>query len=234
MAAVKTSLGDAAIHLERMNGTPQQSLAYCSKEDSEPYQAGVIPTQGHRTDIQKLKEAIDSGQSTKEIWQNEFQTMLKYHSSVAKYRLAISSPRDPSIVPKIYLWIGPSRTGKSFSCPKPPEAYWHSGGGWWDGYAGEKIVVFDEFYGQLPYHTMLRILDRHPITVESKGSSHHLAACEFWFTSNTRYQDWWKPAQEKGLDITSFLERIREFGIEMQYDDVTKDYREVYRALLHV
>ncbi len=40
MAAVKTSLGDTEIHLERMNGTPQQSLVYCSKEDSAPFSLG--------------------------------------------------------------------------------------------------------------------------------------------------------------------------------------------------
>ncbi len=45
MAAVKTTLGDPAIHLERMNGTPQQSLAYCTKEDSDAFTAGVIPAQ---------------------------------------------------------------------------------------------------------------------------------------------------------------------------------------------
>ncbi len=44
MAAVKNTLGDPSIHLERMNGTPQQSLAYCTKEDSDAFIAGVIPT----------------------------------------------------------------------------------------------------------------------------------------------------------------------------------------------
>ncbi len=44
MAAVKTTLGDPVIHLERMNGTPQQSLVYCTKEDSDAFIAGIIPT----------------------------------------------------------------------------------------------------------------------------------------------------------------------------------------------
>ncbi len=192
-----------------------------------------MPAQGSRTDIQALRETIDSGASTKVIWQEHFPTMLKYHSSVAKYRLATSSPRDPSIAPTIFLWIGPTRTGKSSSCPKPPEAYWHPGGAWWDGYNQETTVVFDEFYGQLPYNMMLRILDRHPLTIESKGSSSQLAAHTFYFTSNTRYEDWWKPAQEKGLDTTSFLARIEEFGIVYGYDEVTKSYVEQYRAQVH-
>ncbi len=233
MAAVKTTLGDPEVHLERMNGTPQQSLVYCTKEDSDAFTAGVIPAQGARTDIQLLKQSLDSGMQTTLIWESHFPVMLKYHSAVAKYHLIRSSPRDPSIPPMISLWIGPSRTGKSSSCPTPPDAYWHPGGSWWDGYSGEKVVVFDEFYGQLPYHTMLRILDRHPLTVESKGSSQQLQASQFWFTSNTPYKDWWKPAQEKGLDNTSFLCRIEEFGIENRFQEEENKYVETYRAPIH-
>ncbi len=172
--------------------------------------------------------------STTLIWDAHFPVMLKYHSSVAKYNLIRSSPRDPSVAPMISLWIGPTRTGKSSSCPKPPEAFWHSGKAWWCGYAGEKTVVFDEFYGQLPFSDMLRILDRHPYQIESKGSSQHLQASVFHFTSNTPYREWWKSAQDKGLDNTSFLARIEEFGIEYSYDEVQKKYLETYRAPIHI
>ncbi len=168
------------------------------------------------------------------IWENHFPVMLKYHSSVAKYRLATSSPRDPSVAPTISLWIGPTRTGKSSSCPRPPDAYWHPGGNWWDGYNGQKIVVFDEFYGQIAYSNMLRILDRHPYCIESKGSSQELQASQFHFTSNTPYKEWWKGAQDKGLDTISFLARIEEFGIQYSYDEVQKKYLETYRAPIHI
>jgi len=45
-STIKTWPGLARAHLEQMHGTPQDSLAYCSKQDSNPVLIGVLPNPG--------------------------------------------------------------------------------------------------------------------------------------------------------------------------------------------
>ena len=55
---------------------------------------------------------------------------------------------------------------------KPPNSKW------WDNYAQEDVVIIDESYGWLPYCEMLRLLDRYPCQVETKGGSVNFAPTE--------------------------------------------------------
>ena len=117
--------------------------------------------------------------------------------------------------PKIIILWGPSGTGKSTRARRDfPNAYWltkpsqNTSTVWWQGYSGEEVVVFDEFYGWIPYDLLLRILDFYQVTVEKKGSSAKLAAKTFIFISN-KHPDEWYP---KVKDTTALKRRIREFG----------------------
>ncbi len=102
----------------------------------------------------------------------------------------------------------------------PPSnvVYWHNLTKWWDGYSGQDAVVFDEFYGQLPYQFMLRVLDRYPLQVETKGGMAELTATNFYFTSNLAYDDWWfKAVQDGSVNIAAFIRRVQEFGSVVTY-----------------
>ena len=55
------------------------------------------------------------------------------------------------------------------------ERAFDEGAKWWDNYAQEEIIILDEFYGWLPYCEMLRLLDRYPCQVETKGGSINFA-----------------------------------------------------------
>jgi len=46
-STVKTWPGLSRAHLEPMRGTPQDSLAYCSKQDLTPYIIGTLPSPGN-------------------------------------------------------------------------------------------------------------------------------------------------------------------------------------------
>ena len=202
-----------------MRGTPSECKRYNSKEDEEPLELGEMPAQGCRTDLKDIKDAIDQGATMNQLWEDHFPTMVKYDQAIKRYKHATAVPRNSGVAPRIEIRIGPSGCGKTRACPPPSEeVYWHNGGKWWDGYSGQTTVVFDEFYGQVPYNDMLRILDRHPLSVEMKGSMAQLQATKFIFTSNAHPSDWWKKMQEKGQDLLAFQRRIEEFGeiIEMQ------------------
>ncbi|AJD07541.1 replication-associated protein [Sewage-associated circular DNA virus-24] len=62
---------------------------------------------------------------------------------------------------------------------------------WWDGYAGQKNVVIDEFRGGIDVAYLLLWLDRYKVIVEKKGGALCLEALQFWITSNISPKDWY-------------------------------------------
>ena len=58
--AVKKLLPDGA-HIERTKGNAAQNRTYCAKEGAFE-EAGNLPVQGHRTDIQTIKDMVRDGE----------------------------------------------------------------------------------------------------------------------------------------------------------------------------
>ena len=76
------------------------------------------------------------------------------------------------------MWVlwGPSGTGKSrFVAKRWPKAFWKSPEAkWWDGYAGQEVVVLDDFKDYaMPLVDLQRLLDWYPLWVEVKGVCAH-------------------------------------------------------------
>lgn len=179
----------------------------CRIEGTEPVEIGVWKpiggNQGQRTDLEAVKEDIDNGMDEEGCWNAHFKAMVMHHKAFDRYRIA--TKRKKRGAPTVTILYGGSGTGKSAYCNlhemlTGEEAFWLSapadGRGrnsrvWWDGYAGEKTVVIDEFYGWLPYNFILRMLDRNAVQVEVKGGSVPLEATHFIFTSNTPPEDWY-------------------------------------------
>lgn len=68
-------------HLERMRGTIAQNVAYCSKQDLEPFQGGNRPEEdrpGARTDLHAYAEAVLSGKG-------ELELAVEYPTAHARY-----------------------------------------------------------------------------------------------------------------------------------------------------
>jgi len=84
---------------------------------------------------------------------------------------------------------------------------------WWDGYTGQKCVVIEEFYGQMKIGYLLKLLDRYPMQVQTKGSYVPFLAEVIFFTSNEHPRMWYGKGAEPGapskipLDVLAALER---------------------------
>lgn len=83
----------------------------------------------------------------------------------------------------------------------------------WDGYAGEKNVIVDEFRGGIDISHVLRWLDRYPVRVDVKHGSRPHNADSFWFTSNIEPRYWYpeicvatRDALFRRLEIFEFRE----------------------------
>lgn len=163
-------------HLEVAKGSALQNYAYCRKirpEDSKPNevweQHGTMPSQGKRTDIDKVKNLVKDGKSLKEIAEecSSYQS-LKF---AQLYRQIHQTPRDFETQ---VIWIyGPTGTGKSkWVTDNYPEAKWISKQDcFFLNYDGsEEVVVIDDFRKDFcKFHELLRLTDRYPLTVPIKG-----------------------------------------------------------------
>jgi len=204
------------------NGTAEQNIAYCSKEgkffeDGEnpliPAEDGSLKGQGRRNDIHRVKQIIANGGGMADIIDEagSYQS-LKAGELLLKY----SEPRRA--VKPVVIWIhGPTGTGKSALAGElAPDAWWTAKSlKWWDGYDAHRNVVIDDFRADYcTFHEMLRILDRHPYRVETKGGSRQLLATRIVVTSPFPPESVYREREDIGqllrrIDRTIFLNEAR-------------------------
>lgn len=194
LSSLKRHISNKA-HWEIRKGTHEQARNYCTKEDTKldgPWEFGQPPEPGKRNDLLALKEDLDANMDIKTISSNHFAPYLKYHKGIISYRRLHTAPRDhKSFVGVIYgdTGVGKSRTLHDYF----PGAFWKScGDKWWDDYDHQDIVIIDEFYGWLPYHFILRLLDCYPMQVEYKGGMLNFNPKQIWFTANKPPIEWYK------------------------------------------
>lgn len=200
-------------HYETRAGTHDQAKTYCTKEDTRvagPWSYGDEAGcgQGKRNDLLACKKRIDEGATDLQLWEEHFGTCLKYHKGFAVYKRLKLSGRDWAM--DVHVYVGAPGTGKSRRCrDENPGAYWKQRSQWWDGYEGHDCVVLDDFYGWLPFDLLLRVLDRYPLMVESKGGQIQFLAKKVVLTSNKGPLEWYKELVEKNrVDIRALIRRV--------------------------
>lgn len=225
LPGVKRILGDPAAHFEARKGTGRQAADYCQKDESR--KAGTLPvelgeissvTQGERTDLMAVKHLLDEGKNEKEIADMEFTTWAKYYRAIERYKRLQTEVRD--FKTDLFVLCGETGVGKSKICREVfPDAYWKPRSNWWDGYDGAEVVVIDDFYGWLPWDLLLRLTDRYPLQVETKGGSVQFVAKVVIITSNKPYQDWYK----ESIDVAPLERRITKYTWTGEGGEVTKE-----------
>lgn len=70
-------------------------------------------------------------------------------------------------------------------------------GKWWDGYDGQRVVVMDDFAGNIPFKELLKLADYYPHRVEVKGGVRTFSSKIIVITSNTRPEEWYDNAKNE-------------------------------------
>ncbi|UPW41885.1 replication associated protein [Dipodfec virus RodF1_131] len=170
------------IHVEAARGTESECVTYC-KKDNDYVESGQKAEPGKRTDLITLKNDVKSGLSYKEIV-DKYDDLNWQQLKVLQEYTSLFSPQKKRKVPKVTWICGPSGVGKTREVEDLEDAHYQDDAQWWDGYNGQKIVVFDDFRGsQVKFRKLLRILDRLPLKVPVKGKMIDLEAEEYVFTS---------------------------------------------------
>lgn len=182
-------------HWEPRLGTREQAIAYSSKEATRehgPYEFGERGSggQGKRSDLAVVKEKIDSGATEREIADEHFSQWCRNYRAFERYRRITGEQRDWPVVVEVFY--GRPGTGKSRAAlAENPGSYWKPRDKWWDGYEGQAVVVLDEYYGWLTWDTVLKICDRYPLLVETKGGYINFLARKVVITTNRDHRRWY-------------------------------------------
>jgi len=183
---------------QHRRGTHLDAKSYCSKQDTRvdgPFEYGKEPLgQGKRSDLDRVKVAIDAGKSEKELFDDYFPTMVKFYRGVREYKRLRTPVR--SWKTEVHILWGVTNIGKSYlawsEAPQAyPKRYTQGGGDWWDGYDSHEDVVIDEFYGWIKWNTLLQLLDCTPLLVDTKGGAVQFTARRIFITSNAHPRTWY-------------------------------------------
>lgn len=220
-------------HIEPMRGTPLQAFEYATKNESrirEPVILGNVPTgQGRRMDIEDYRDLIlETPISRDDLiiehpretfkymrYMGELMAIREKRLAQARYKLFVDEG-CPEIKKEVIVIYGPSGTGKtSFVHRNHSEEDIYtlnfgdgtSGSLWFDGYNQENVLLLDDFYGQIRYNYLLRLLDVYALRVQSKGSYIYVNFPIIYITSNTHPSDWYQGGAVDGTK-DSLMRRI--------------------------
>jgi len=166
----------------------KECIKYCTKDGIDLLQLGEQPAgKGSRTDLSEVVDIIQSGGNLTDITTSCPEQFIHYSTGIQKLMMYYVRPRN--FKTEVYWIYGPTGTGKSrwaINQMDPNSSYFKSGSTkWWDGYCNQKDVLIDDFRPtkDLPFDFILRLFDRYPLLVESKGGSTHFTSQRIFVTT---------------------------------------------------
>lgn len=202
-------VGASDVHFERRRGTRDQARAYCLDRlkpgvylDEPPVEYGRWRASAARTGrasrLATACEHLAAGRRVPDVALEDLETFARYAKSYDRISAMVALRQPATFLRKeVKLYIGPTGCGKTRkayeehpSLYRVPSA--RSGGiPWFDGYAQEEAILFDDFNGEAPITWILQLTDGYPIQGEVKGSHVVLRPKIIIFTSNTQPKYWW-------------------------------------------
>lgn len=161
-------------------GTAEESIEYCSKDDTSPFRKGAPGVPGKRSDLDTIRDRITDGTITNQ-WDLLFSVRSMTGFTLGAKLLAMCEPPDKP-APKVFWLYGSTGTGKSKAADefskRQKEKDWRTWRAfdptfkWFDGYCGQQLAIFDDFRASgVPVGAVLTAFDRYVCQVQVKGGT---------------------------------------------------------------
>lgn len=239
-----------AAHCDKCRGSIKENKDYVFKEgkwkDTEKedsriegmqFEIGIAPLevgQGHRSDLDKIEELLDSGYTPEQI----FELSLSYRNFEKQIRAQYMAKRQretPVYRDVRVVWhVGESGTGKSYTMvnmikERPNDVYvmsdYQNGG--LDLYEGQALLFMDEFRGQIRFNTLLNLLDGYKMQIHCRFANIYALWTEVHITSVLPPELVYKKMVEENQDLDTvkqLLRRISEVVYHYKQDGEYKTY----------
>jgi len=169
-------------HIEQAKGTAKQNFKYCSKDDNILFLKGEFDNeQGKRNDLNEIKNLIIGGEmSVNDIAKKFPNAYHQYGRTLEKLEDIHHLNTKRNFMTKGTWYFGKTGVGKTHQAFEDAKlmgaensCYIHNiiDGGWWDGYTGQKVVIINDFRGNIEYDELLRLVDKWPHTVKRRGKA---------------------------------------------------------------
>ncbi len=172
MGTIKNMIESQKLHLEPCKGTASSNIIYCHK-DGDYEERGASVSQGQRTDLEEIKQIIDTEGSMMDVAEHNFGAYCRYRSSFEKYKQMVDQQKRKDFRKvEVIIIKGPTGCGKTRRAVEMSKDTYKIEGGemaWFDGYNGEKTLVIDEYDNQINCTTLLGILDGYTRKLPIKG-----------------------------------------------------------------
>lgn len=201
-ASVKAAIGGTA-HIEACVDAAA-SAVYC-KKDGNYFEAGLAP-KPRATEVDW--EAVRSYAVARQFDQIPYFIFIRHRTAILQSSLDFGPvPETLSILDNCWFW-GPPGTGKSRTARENPPFYVKSINKWWDGYAGEQLVIMDELELDAQYmgHLLKIWGDRYPFNAEVKGGTMLIRPKRIIVTSNYSIDEVFKEPQMRAAVKRRFTE----------------------------
>ena len=241
--------GDKA-HLEKRKGTPWEAWRYCSdeKDDGTFIKQLVIigePPEETYTKSKsvwpKIMDRIDAGASLRELKLEFLNTVPRYYKYINEliYQRDIIQYKNRYRPLTVKWWYGPPRTGKTRAAMEFVESphLIHRVSDYrnpFDSYDGQKVILLDEFTGQLKLTDMLQLLDNYYPELSCRYNNKIGKFDTVIICSNSSFEeiylnnDYYSLREEQVAALLHRIDDVERFGVEKrpspllgECDDVT-------------
>jgi len=226
LTAIKKLINDDKANILKCKGNTQQNIEYCKKGEQTKEEwtrlrskgpnygknlklyreFGTPKQQGKRTDILELRDHFKQGKRLRDAVLDDSmcRTVAKHPKFARMVELMFSKPR--SEMTELYIYWGVTGAGKSHKAQADagPDAYYKPLGKdsqWWDGYEQNESIIIEDFRGEIPLSTLLRLADKYPMRVPVKGGYCNFDSRKIYITSNIDIHEWFNTSQ-KGYDAS--------------------------------
>lgn len=176
-------------HWEPAKGNSIQASDYC-KKDGDYFEKGQVPSQGKRTDLEKAVDTLKQ-HGVQGVAEEHPTLFLRYSRGFRDLALALEKPYTHTQTRGIWIW-GPPGSGKSHAARGfSDNLYLKAQNKWFDGYAGERVILLDDLDTDVLGHYLKIWSDKYACTGETKGGTIHLRHTMFIVTSNYPPSHFW-------------------------------------------
>ena len=210
-------------NIQIRRGPRRKTFNYVTKQDTRllgPFEHGKRPNldhgQGHRTDLERYYGLIDEGMKPRELYK-KFRSAWTHRKHIESYYDFVCMVKEDSDLAdrpvRAHMICGKPGIGKTrgvYDLFDRHEVFRVTDYGHpWDGLRPHhKVVVLDEFDGQIPFSDFQNVLDRYPMEMSARYFNRQAAFDTVFVVSNVPLEDQYRDADLTDDQLASLLRRF--------------------------